>query len=112
MFGSRHRQSAFREPPALALVIGQVDLEGQMVYGGGRRIQANKSPIGRTIKQGQHLRVAAGSLAQPKEGGSLKPPQQLQSDDVLIKGLHRIEIAHSQGDLSQSSNPPLHRVTP
>jgi hypothetical protein len=46
-----------------------------MIDGCGRRIQANKLRIGRSIKEREDLSMAAESLRQPKEGGSFKSPQ-------------------------------------
>ena len=89
------------KPRALGVEIFSRDREGKMIDGRFGRAQAAVAGLIAPIKESQNLSVSAVAVRDFEESRIWKPPHQLQADDVLIKGLHSVEVIHSQRNFTE-----------
>ena len=102
VLGGGDPQAEPLQPCPHGLVVGKVDLEGDVVNRGLGRVQAPVVGLPRSIEQGEDLVVAAVPLGDAEEGGVVEPPDQFQADHHLVERQHDVDVADPQGDLSEA----------
>src|SRR6266481_7640253 len=88
------------KPGTLGLEIFSGDREGEMIDGRFGRAQTGVARLVAPVKKSQNLSVSPVAGGDLEESRIWKPPHQLQADDILIKGLHCVEVIHAQSNFT------------
>jgi hypothetical protein len=106
MLGGRDPDAQALQPRLLPLVVGEVDLEGQVVYRRPLRVQSPVASLPRAVEERQDLRMPAEPVCDAEEGGMVEPPEEFQAEDLPVEPLHGVQVGDPKGDLAQPLDPP------
>ena len=73
-----------------------------MVDGGRCSIRPSITRTLGAVEQGEHLSVTTVAIRNLEECGVRKSGHKRQTDDLLVKPLHGVQVMDTQGDLTQA----------